>query len=386
MQDDSSEILPWAAKDLDRKDFFLIWKSITRTLISTGHVVELHQELDHTSRTGREDLSSDGQWAVESCRDPARLLNELLETAANSIENESACGYGDEESISGDTVMSSPGESDIDDDDLCDISRNFIADAADLSHHRSPLPSFEDVLAQEKSLLSSDGLEDVAPSIGKRSAAATPCHHVSTPASSPLPSLSNSHQEQWLNKQPSLHIPAKQEIRADTEGQDSLVKWKETIPQRSNSPLQKTARSMETERLRLSDKKDPMPSEISVVAQRLIKNDSVLYFLNNCRLIYESLMPSIVQQPLVYNNNSIEQSIIAAFDTIQGLVNGKHIHRLLLRVAYIHLVRVIDIYRAAAAKDRVEGQVSRGGRATRHHRCYRHVPRSQEEGFKRRTL
>jgi hypothetical protein len=51
---------------------------------------------------------------------------------------------------------------------------------------------------------------------------------------------------------------------------------------------------METERLRLSDKKDLMPSKISVVAQRLIKNDPVLYFLNNCRLIYKSLMPSIV--------------------------------------------------------------------------------------------
>jgi hypothetical protein len=53
---------------------------------------------------------------------------------------------------------------------------------------------------------------------------------------------------------------------------------------------------METGRLRFSDKKDLMPSEISVVAQRLIKNDSVIYFLNNCRLVYENLMPSIVQQ------------------------------------------------------------------------------------------
>ncbi len=66
-----------------------------------------------------------------------------------------------------------------------------------------------------------------------------------------------------------------------------------------------------------------------------------------------------VQQPLVCNDNSIEESVIAAFDTLQSLVNGKQIHRLLLRFAYIHLVRVIDIYRAAAAN----------------------VPRSQEEGF-----
>jgi hypothetical protein len=89
---------------------------------------------------------------------------------------------------------------------------------------------------------------------------------------------------------------------------------------------------------------------------------TVVYFLNNCRLIYESLIPSIVQQPLVYNNNSIEESVIAAFDTVQNLVNGKHIHRLLLRFAYIHLVRVIDMYRAAAAKDRVEGQVGQVSR------------------------
>jgi hypothetical protein len=67
-----------------------------------------------------------------------------------------------------------------------------------------------------------------------------------------------------------------------------------------------------------------------------------------------------VQQPLVCNNNSIEESVIAAFDTVQNLVNGKHIYRLLLRFVYIHLVRVIDIYRAAVAKDQVEGQVSRG--------------------------
>jgi hypothetical protein len=42
------------------------------------------------------------------------------------------------------------------------------------------------------------------------------------------------------------------------------------------------------------------------------------------------------------------------------LVNGKYIHRLLLRFVYIHLVQVINIYRAAATKDRVEGQVSQG--------------------------
>jgi hypothetical protein len=335
MQEDGFDT--WTAENLDRKDLLAMWKSITHALISTGHVAELHQELDHASRTGREDLSSGGQWAVESCCDPALLLNESLQTATNSTENDrSACGYDDEESIDGDTVMSSPGESDID-DDLCDISPNFIAEAADLSHHHSPLLSFEDIFAQEESLLPDDGLDDVAPALGKSSTTEAPRTLAQTP------SWSDSDQKHDC---------------ADPHGQDGLVEWKETIPPRPTSSPRKTTRSIETGRLRLSDKKDLTPSEISVVARRLIKNDSVIYFLNNCRLIYESLRPSIAQQPSVCNNNSIGESVIAAFDTIQNLVNGKHIHRLLLRFAYIHLVRVIDIYRAAAAKDRVEGQAS----------------------------
>jgi hypothetical protein len=67
-------------------------------------------------------------------------------------------------------------------------------------------------------------------------------------------------------------------------------------------------------------------------------------------------MPSIVQQSLIYNN-SVKESVIAAFDIVQNLVNGKHIYRLLLWFIYIYLVRVINIYRVAAAKDRVKGQV-----------------------------
>jgi hypothetical protein len=140
MQEDGFDIPPWTAENLDRKDLLSMWKSITHALISTGHVAELHQELDHASRTGREGLSSGDQWAVESCCDPALLSNESLQTTANYTKNNrSACGYDDEESIDGDTVMSSPGESDIEDDDLCDISPNFIAEAADLSQHHNPL-------------------------------------------------------------------------------------------------------------------------------------------------------------------------------------------------------------------------------------------------------
>lgn len=87
--------------------------------------------------------------------------------------------------------MSSPGESDIEDDDLCDISLNFITEVADLSHHHSPPLSFEDMLAQEESLLPNDGLDDVAPSIAKSSTTEAPRPY--TPA--PTPSWSDSDQE-----------------------------------------------------------------------------------------------------------------------------------------------------------------------------------------------
>jgi hypothetical protein len=115
--------------------------------------------------------------------------------------------------------MSSLGESDIDDDDLCDVSPNFIARAVDLLHYYSPLLSFEDILAQEESLLPDDGLDDVAPSIGKSLIIEAPCLY--TPA--PTPSWSDSDQEQWLNKGPSLHILARQHNWANIDGQDGLV-------------------------------------------------------------------------------------------------------------------------------------------------------------------
>jgi len=69
-------------------------------------------------------------------------------------------------------------------------------------------------------------------------------------------------------------------------------------------------------------------------------------------------MPLSVHPPLVCNN-SIEQSVIAAFDKVRDLSTSKNIGRLMLRFAYIHLRRVIDAYRAVAAKERIERQVGR---------------------------
>jgi hypothetical protein len=63
---------------LSGKDLFLIWKRITHSLVSSGRVAELHQELDTASKTGREDAGPCGQLIVGSCRDPPLILNESV--------------------------------------------------------------------------------------------------------------------------------------------------------------------------------------------------------------------------------------------------------------------------------------------------------------------
>jgi hypothetical protein len=350
---DGPEILPWTAENISHKDLLLLWKEITYTLISSGHVAELHQELDHASRTGSEDPSSDSYYSAISSHDQASLPNELLPIATNRFRDDRlACGYGDKASADADTVMLSPCESENDDDDqhhdICDATYDLITESADLTHCHSPPRDFEEAFAQQEISLPYDGLDDVTPSSGRSSPAATLCLRTYSPS----PSAST--QEEWIDERPDEQISIRQ---ADAEGQDSLVKGEKTITPRSTVSPQKITRLIEHGSLRLSDKKDLLPSEISVVARRLIKNDSVVYFLNNCQLIYETLVPSLAKKPRVDHHSGIEGSVIAAFDTIQVLISGKDICRLLLRFAFIHLVQVIETYKAAAAKDRVDGRL-----------------------------
>ena len=89
------------------------------------------------------------QRHVESCRDPALLSDESLQTAANCAEDSRLTSVDDDEE-DGDTVISSPDESEID-DNVCgsyNIPSDLIVDAAALSHQRdkSPLQSFREYI------------------------------------------------------------------------------------------------------------------------------------------------------------------------------------------------------------------------------------------------
>ena len=82
--------------------------------------------------------------------------------------------------------------------------------------------------------------------------------------------------------------------------------------------------------------------------------DSISYFRDNCRLIYEWWI-AFSAEPLADNNN-FEQSLIAAMDIVQGLMKGNRVRRLLLRFAYMHLARIIRDCESVAATDRVQGK------------------------------
>lgn len=50
---------------------------------------------------------------------------------------------------------------------------------------------------------------------------------------------------------------------------------------------------------------------------------------------------------------------MAAFDTVQNLLDGNRICRLLLRFAYFQLTWVVDAYKAVVAKERVQNKACR---------------------------
>jgi len=123
-------------------------------------------------------------------------------------------------------AMSSLSESetdndDDDNDDSCDVSSNLIDEAADLSLFRckSPLPNFEDILAEEESLLSYD-----VTNLSDRSLTTASYTCASMPASSSSLSPSTLEQGQQFDKGPNLTMMV-QSVGVDA---DPFVKEQET--------------------------------------------------------------------------------------------------------------------------------------------------------------
>lgn len=64
-------------------------------------------------------------------------------------------------------------------------------------------------------------------------------------------------------------------------------------------------------------------------------------------------------RPRLDSGGNIETSVVTAFDTVQNLLDGNRICRVLLRFARFQLTWVIDAYKAVAADDRVQNKARR---------------------------
>ena len=341
MRGDLFGVPTWNTECRGPSDLILIWKSITYSLISAGHVAELYEALDSASGTGRAGATGDppsDKCYEEACHGPT-LLYESQQNTNCAETNRSASNIDSED----EDAMSLDG-SEIDDIYDLDIPSSLIDDAADLSryNHGDTPPSFEEVLAQERSLLRCKGQRDEPEG--------TVCFDGDSLLAHP-PSVRllpvDAHQSQLPNL-PALDTASEQSVTLGVEAREISFEGTEPNPPRNTA----MARG-----LRVSDKRDLTPPQILVVTSLLIRKDSISYFLDNCHLLYKGWMLFAAQRPVV--KNDVEASVIDAFDTVQGLVKGNRIRRLLLRLAFIHLARVIDTYKAVAAADRVQGKASR---------------------------
>jgi hypothetical protein len=333
------------AENVDPSNLMLIWKDITYALISSGHGAVLHQELNSASRTGQ---SPNDQ---EPCNVVARS-SLLQQSSANSAENNRWTNEFDSEEES---TISSLDESDSDEniyDDLM-VPSHIIYDAADLAQCRArPSQDFEEIFAQEEAHMRCEkqsAKDTILAQVGSMSMSTIPFSHADGPPPTTSIPISDSGHNEWQD-------PANDEAPTpQVEGRDSLEE-NTTLPLKL-APASQSSRPTKVGSLRVSDKKDLIPAQVTAVAGLLISRDSVSYFRDNCRLIYEGWM-SFSTEPLADNNN-VEQSLIAALDIVQGLLKGSRIRRLLLRFACIHLARTMVDYKTVAATDRIRGSTYR---------------------------
>jgi hypothetical protein len=94
----------------------------------------------------------------------------------------------------------------------------------------------------------------------------------------------------------------------------------------------------------MSIKKDLIPGQIRSVASSLVEDNALAYFLENRQIIFAvwtSLSPAMA-------STSVDESVVAAFNTVHSLIRSKDRKRLNLRFAYVHLNRVINALDTAA--------------------------------------
>jgi hypothetical protein len=88
----------------------------------------------------------------------------------------------------------------------------------------------------------------------------------------------------------------------------------------------------------MSIKKDLIPGQIRSVASSLVEDNALAYFLENRQVIFAAW----TSLSTTMASTSVDESVVAAFDTVRSLIQSKDRKRLDLRFAYVHLNRAIN--------------------------------------------
>lgn len=354
------EILAYPVERLNTSNLLLKWKEITNVLVSRGKAAALCQELD--SRTCYEDsLRSRASKSVSQLHERSRRESSLSNTAHISTNGTKIDKPTDESASPDDGWTSVVDESDsnIEIFDTMGVPPYLIIEAADLSQykHANSSPGFKNPLAHEHSLAQYNNENADLNDLPQSNNDLTMSSGMSPYALTIPPSEIEENQWQPIGgaKDREQNTPLKAKEHDIVDVTQPVLLPQMPLPRRHNSATL-------TRGLRLSEKRNLVPTEIPMVADVLISQDAISYFLHHCHSIYESLMTLSSRQSLGHGN-SLETSFVSAVDSVKDLLEGNRVNRLLLRFAYFQLQRCIDAYKKAAAADRGR---RKGGRRRGH--------------------
>jgi hypothetical protein len=337
---DGKMIDPRITEKRELSNLFLVWKNITHALVASGHSADLSSALiachKHVAIHDAPDAAF--QHQQRSC--PLIALPAEPQIIANSTENGTLNSEFDEEEES-DSSLSSLDDTDVDDGLSIDLGPPsiLIDECEDLSewHTRSPSATFEEIFAHEESLSQCDvqSMKDDT--------------HLEVESMSRTQAFSSPATKSSITDGEVV----KQHAMLQADGPDISGNKDIPKPAQPMSATQSTPRQTTVGRLRVSDKNDLTPAQVEVVAGLLIDMDSIAYFRDNCRSMYEIWTSS--RSPA----NNADTELTTAIDVVQSLLKGDRIQRLLLRLAYMYLAKAVDTYKAEAATERIQENADR---------------------------
>jgi hypothetical protein len=373
------------------EDLHLTWICTTYALISAGHTTDLYQALDkvlgisHESQVhgyyledpltalnpvepradSRQRIALDRHFIVPSENSLSPVANRVQHADSDypNVEIELTPPEENNDLTSPDIDESwstlSPTESET--SSWLGVPSELVYNSADLSTLRADRssPSFEDILATEESLPFVSELDDntpapfnegVVPAAVEVTRSLTP---VPEALSIPISTLHTTHNSN--NATDHTYCRA---VGADGHPPRTLHKAYTFSPQSvAIEDVDESAKNTKPGRirpLRISVKRNLIDAEISPVAQILIQGDAFSNFFKRCQLIQEGV-PSFTRTVSLSSKTNVEESVIAAFDTLHELRERKNANRLVQRFAFVRLIRTIEILKAAAKRDRTLG-------------------------------